>query len=200
MLINKQDITTLILAGGKSSRMGGNDKGLIKINDEYIMSELIELSEKFTNSVILNINRNKDIYEKFKIKLISDLHVNFQGPLAGIYSGMTEAKTKYILVLPCDCPMISDIFFKDILKDNFKDKIRCAHDGNRLQPVHALIDRSMVSNLKVFLDSGERKIDKWYNQEKLEIIDFSNNPQFFMNINTPEDLEKYKLEKMKDDN
>ena len=67
-------------------------------------------------------------------------------------------------------------------------------------PVHALIDRSMVSNLKVFLDSGERKIDKWYNQEKLEIIDFSNNPQFFMNINTPEDLEKYKLEKMKDDN
>ena len=98
MLINKQDITTLILAGGKSSRMGGNDKGLIKINDEYIMSELIELSEKFTNSVILNINRNKDIYEKFKIKLISDLHVNFQGPLAGIYSGMTEAKTKYILI------------------------------------------------------------------------------------------------------
>ena len=124
MLINKQDITTLILAGGKSSRMGGNDKGLIKINDEYIMSELIELSEKFTNSVILNINRNKDIYEKFKIKLISDFHVNFQGPLAGIYSGMTEAKTKYILVLPCDCPMISDIFFKDILKDNFKDKIK----------------------------------------------------------------------------
>ena len=46
MLINKQDITTLILAGGKSSRMGGNDKGLIKINDEYIMSELIELSDK----------------------------------------------------------------------------------------------------------------------------------------------------------
>ena len=112
MLINKQDITTLILAGGKSSRMGGNDKGLIKINDEYIMSELIELSEKFTNSVILNINRNKDIYEKFKIKLISDLHVNFQGPLAGIYSGMAEAKTRYILVLPCDCPMISDIFFR----------------------------------------------------------------------------------------
>ena len=88
MLINKQDITTLILAGGKSSRMGGNDKGLIKINDEYIMSELIELSEKFTNSVILNINRNKDIYEKFKIKLISDLYENFQGPLAGIYSGI----------------------------------------------------------------------------------------------------------------
>ena len=53
MLINKQDITTLILAGGKSSRMGGNDKGLIKINDEYIMSELIELSEKFTNSCLL---------------------------------------------------------------------------------------------------------------------------------------------------
>ena len=200
MLINKQDITTLILAGGKSSRMGGNDKGLIKINDEYIMSELIELSEIFTNSVILNINRNKDIYEKFKIKLISDLHSNFQGPLAGIYSGMTEAKTKYILVLPCDCPMISDIFFKDILKDNFRDKIRCAHDGNRLQPVHALIDKSMASNLKVFLDSGERKIEKWYNQEKLEIIDFSNNPQFFMNINTPEDLEKYKLEKIKNDN
>ena len=58
----------------------------------------------------------------------------------------------------------------------------------------------MTSNLKVFLDSGERKIDKWYNQEELEIIDFSNNPQFFMNINTPEDLEKYKLENIKNDN
>ena len=68
------------------------------------------------------------------------------------------------------------------------------------EPLNNLEYPPVITSLKVFLDSGERKIDKWYNQEKLEIIDFSNNPQFFMNINTPEDLEKYKLEKIKNDN
>ena len=112
---------------------------------------------------------------------------------------MVAAKSKFILVLPCDCPMITKLFFETILKANFKNNIRCAHDGNRMQPVHALINMSMKNSLKVFLDSEERKIDKWYNQEKLEIIDFSNYPHFFMNINTPEDFEKYKLEKKKND-
>ena len=199
MLINKQDITTLILAGGKSTRMGGNDKGLMMINGEYIIKKLILLAKEYSNSVIININRNYDVYKKLDCKLTTDLHNNFQGPLAGIYSGMISAKSKFILVLPCDCPMITDSFFKIMLKSDFQNNIRCAHDGIRLQPTHALIKLSIKTSLKDFLDSEERKIDKWYNQEKLEIVDFSDYPDFFMNINTPSDFEKFKLKIKRDD-
>ena len=70
--------------------------------------------------------------------------------------------------------------------------VRAAHDGNRLQPVYSLIKKDLVSNLKLFIDTGQRKIDKWYNQCDLELVDFSDDKNIFININSREDLIEYK--------
>lgn len=193
MLINKQEVTTLILAGGKSSRMGGNDKGLLKIDNEYLIQKIVALALQYSDDVIINVNRNYEIYSALGLKTIKDIHKNFQGPLAGIYSGFLNIKTKYMLILPCDCPMIEQKYFQIMLNSEFIKDIRCAHDGNRLQPVHSLLKKSLINSLKEFLDTGERKIDRWYNKESFEIVDFSEMSQFFLNINTPDDLEKFKI-------
>ena len=201
MLIKTDDITSLILAGGKSTRMGGIDKGLIEINGELIIKNLSMLASKYSHSVFINANRNIDKYKRLGFSVIEDSLKNFQGPLSGIYSGLCQMKTKYLLTLPCDGPLICDEYFDRMLR-NCGSKINCAFSNSRLQPVYALIHKSCKTNLEKFLNDGERKIDKWYTQENFQIIDFSDLPEMFININNEEEMLKYKnriLEKIKHD-
>ena len=72
MMINKTDVTVIILAGGKSERMNGVDKGLLRINDEYIIKKLYSLSKKFSEQVYINANRNIDQYTKMAFTVRQD--------------------------------------------------------------------------------------------------------------------------------
>ncbi len=65
--------------------------------------------------------------------------------------------------------------------------MQVAHDGERLQPVHALLATALLPDLRAFLDSGERKIDRWYARHDFARVDFSDRADMFRNINTPDD-------------
>jgi molybdopterin-guanine dinucleotide biosynthesis protein A len=75
-------------------------------------------------------------------------------------------------------------------QDRVESPVCVAHDGERLQPVYALIDTRLLDDLKLFLDSGERKIDRWYAQHDYATVDFSDDTVMFQNINTPEDQQR----------
>jgi molybdopterin-guanine dinucleotide biosynthesis protein A len=62
-----------------------------------------------------------------------------------------------------------------------------AHDGERMQPVFALLNCQLLPSLLAYLDDGGRKIDTWYAQHRLALADFSLSPETFLNLNTPED-------------
>ena len=81
-----------------------------------------------------------------------------------------------------------------IIKSKINYRIKCAYCNDRLQPVYALIPTKLIGALKEFLDDGERKIDKWYNQCGLEIVDFSDKQQIFINVNSQEELLQYENE------
>jgi len=194
MKLYDQNLGVLILAGGKGTRMKGADKGLIKVHGKYIIEHLIKMSSKYSSDVFVNANRNIDIYRKLKCNVIKDVLNDYQGPLAGIYSGLLQIKTDYIITLPCDGPLISDEYFTRMLESTLTDKIKCAYCNDRLQPVYALIPKKLAASLKEFLDSGERKIDKWYKQCGLEVVDFSDKPEIFINVNSEEELLQYENE------
>ena len=101
-------------------------------------------------------------------------------------------ETKYILTLPCDGPLLADDFVERFIEtqDAGGASICVAHDGERLQPVYALIDTSLLASLEIFLRSGERKIDRWYAQHAYVQVDFSDQQAMFQNINTPEDRQR----------
>ena len=65
--------------------------------------------------------------------------------------------------------------------------ISVAHDGTRMQPVFAMLRCELLPDLLAYLDEGGRKIDTWYGQHNFTLADFSNWPDTFMNLNTPED-------------
>ena len=81
-----------------------------------------------------------------------------------------------------------------MLESPMTDKIKCAYCNDRLQPVYALIPKKLIGSLEKFLNSGERKIDKWYSKCGLEIVDFSDKQEIFINVNSEEELLQYENE------
>jgi molybdenum cofactor guanylyltransferase len=190
MSISKQDITAVILAGGKGSRLGGQDKGLVSYHDKPLIEYILERIEAQVATVLISANRNFDIYATYGYPVIRDNMLDYQGPLAGFSTAMSIAKTECIITLPCDGPLISDDLVARLqccLQDN-PTKIAVAYDGQRLQPTYALIPITWLTNLNQFLNDGGRGIHKWYTQNQSNVIhcDFSDIPDMFTNINTEE--------------
>jgi molybdenum cofactor guanylyltransferase len=192
MIIHNTDITAVILAGGMGRRMGGLDKGLIEFEGRLLVEILIAKLQKQNVNIIINANRNQSVYETYGFPVISDQLSDYQGPLAGFASAIAAVESQYILTLPCDSPLLSDQYIERFVKchnlpENQYAPISVAYDGERLQPVHALINVDLFESLNTFLDSGDRKIDRWYAQHEFNRVDFSDQSDMFKNINTPED-------------
>ena len=192
MSIHTKDITAVILAGGQGRRMGGQDKGLLDFGGRLLIEILIEALQNQQLSIVINANRNQSTYQSYGYPVIRDDLEDFQGPLAGFASAMAAVKTDFILTLPCDSPMLADNFARRFIDGHNREQapVCVAHDGERLQPVYALINTELLDDLKRFLHSGERKIDRWYAQYDYTTVDFSSDATMFENINTPEDQQR----------
>jgi len=189
MNISEQDITAVILAGGQGRRMGGQDKGLIEVDGKVLAAILIEQLEQQISNVLINANRNHQRYRAFGYPVVSDQLDDYQGPLAGFASAMNTVDTDFILTLPCDGPLLATDYVARFIACQAQTgaPICVADDGERLQPVHALIRVDLLSSLNSFLDSGDRKIDRWYAMHDFTRTDFSDYVGMFRNINTPSD-------------
>jgi molybdenum cofactor guanylyltransferase len=142
--------------------------------------------------ILINANRNQLTYQSYGYPVIGDELGDFQGPLAGFASAMATVKTRYILTLPCDSPVLAERFVERFIETQGREdsSVCVAFDGERLQPVYALIETRLLDDLKQFLESGERKIDRWYAQHNYARVDFSDDVAMFQNINTPEDKQR----------
>jgi len=195
MKINKENITAVILAGGKGRRLEGQDKGLVLYKDKALIQHVIERIQLQVGAIVINANRNQEKYAKYGYAVISDEMSDFQGPLSGFASAMKKVKTDYIITLPCDGPSLPlNLVSRMLCKLNScSDRTNCiavAHDGERIQPVHALIPVGLIASLEKFLANGDRKIDLWYKEHQLVLVDFSDQADAFFNINKKDQLEE----------
>ncbi len=186
----RNTITGVILAGGQARRMGGQDKGLIMLSGKPLVSYVIASLCRQVGSLIINANRNLVEYRSFGCPVVADATAGFHGPLAGIASCMAFAKTELMVCVPCDSPFITgDLVDRLYLALNNNEADICmAHNGERTQPVFSLLRTSLLASLQEYLEGGGRKIDRWFDQHKFAVADFSDKPDTFMNINTPEDI------------
>ncbi len=184
-------ITGVILAGGQARRMGGEDKGLILFQQQPLIRYTLEALAPQVDQLIINANRNIDTYQQFGYPVINDSLSDYQGPLAGMLSAMEAAETDYILSVPCDCPTISTTLRQRMMETLLitQADIAVAVDGERMQPVFSLIPCRLKDELRAYLEQGDRKIDLWFKQYKLALVDFSDQADNFVNFNTPEDLQ-----------
>lgn len=182
-------ITALVLAGGRGRRMGGRDKGLVELRGRPLVAHVIDAIAPQVEAVLINANRNGQRYGAFGWPVVADALTDYQGPLAGFAAGMAASRTPLLLTLPCDGPMVAPDLAKrlaDALEKAGAD-IAVAHDGTRMQPVYALLHCALLPSLEDFLAAGDRKIDLWYERHHTVKVDFSDFPEQFTNVNTPEE-------------
>ena len=191
-----EDVTGVVLAGGRATRMGGVDKGLVPVNGQPMIRWVIDVLRPQVADLLVNANRNLDKYGDFGFKVIIDGDEEFRGPLAGIASGLRAAETRYVAFAPCDSPLVcGDLVTRlraALSRDN--TRIAVAHDGERLQPVFALLERGLLDDLMRYLDNGGRKIDRWYAEHGYAQADFSDVADSFANINAPDEKRALELQ------
>ena len=187
--IPKQNITAVILAGGRSQRMGGRDKGLLPLRGKPMIEYIIDSLRSQVGHILINTNRNLDLYQLYGYPVVPDIIGEFFGPLAGMASGIQKAQTEYVLTVPCDSPLLPNdlvsVLYKSLLID--QAELSVAYDGERMQPVFALLRRDLLPDLLNYLEAGGRKIDTWYAQHHTALADFSKSSNAFKNINNPND-------------
>lgn len=191
----EQEITIVILAGGRGRRMDEHDKGLIELEGKSLVKHVIDAISKQNQNILINANQNLRQYQVFGYPVVSDEMSGFQGPLAGMATAMTSVTTPYILTLPCDAPYIAEDYQQRMwsaLESQQTDLI-VAHDGSRLQSVHALLPVSLYADLVNYLEGKNRRVDTWYSQYALGLLDCSGFAEMFSNLNTREQLEAYKV-------
>lgn len=192
--MNKENsVTVAILAGGQGRRFGGQDKGLVSVLDKPLIEHILEQVSTETANIVINANRNQSTYQAYGYPVIEDTMPDYQGPLAGFASVMANIGTEFLLTLPCDAPTIPQNYVARMMECQQAESadIVVASDGSRLQPVHALIAIRLLPSLMAFLARGERKIDRWYAEHKMAVLDFSDAPEVFHNLNTAEQKQEH---------
>jgi len=191
-------VTGVILAGGKARRMGGSDKGLLEYKQRPLIRHVIDVLSPQVDKLIINANRNIKQYQALGHPVVTDKLADFCGPLAGMLSAMQIVDTNYILTTPCDSPSISPQLRQRMMETLLLEQadVAVAHDGERLQPVFSLISCRLQHELEAYLEQGGRKIDLWFSQQKMAIVDFSDQADTFLNFNHPEDITRHQSKRL----
>ena len=186
------DVSGLVLAGGKARRMGGKDKGLIRFEGRPVAASIAGQLNDQCGTVFINANRNRSEYARLGYEVIADSLEDYQGPLAGILAGLEKMKSRWLVTAPCDGPWIAPDYVARMLAaaERNSHPLAVACSENRLQPVHALIEGSLLGSLRSFLQGEERKIDRWYGMHEYSKVDYSDCPRMFLNFNTPQQLQE----------
>ena len=205
---NQHDITAIVLAGGRASRMGGVDKGLELFNGTPLALLALRRVALQVGKVMLNANRNLEIYQNFgaefeqseqanNYRVIPDADSAFAGPLSGFAAGLAACQTPYLLTVPCDSPRFP-LDLASRLASHIASRpheggfeIAMAAQGGWTQPVFCLMRCELLPSLTSFMASGKRKIDAWTATQKTVIVHFdepSDDPKSFANANTLAEL------------
>jgi molybdopterin-guanine dinucleotide biosynthesis protein A len=196
MKLNSNQITGLILAGGRGSRMGSVDKGLQTFRGAPMVLHVIMRLSPQVGAMMINANQNMGPYEGFGLPVWPDQIAGFAGPLAGLQTGLAQCDTPYLVTAPCDSPFLPDDLvarLAEALTAHDADlAVAVTGDGDELQahPVFCLMKSSVLSHLNEFLHNGGRKIDAWYRSLKFVEVHFPDESAF-RNINTLEELRRF---------
>ncbi len=199
-MIPSQDITGLVLAGGRGARMGGADKGLQNFNGLPLALHTLMRLQPQVSEVLVNANRNLAAYESFGAAVWPDALPDFAGPLAGFMTGLEHCDTPWLVTVPCDTPLFPLDLVQRLGQAAAAQDAEIAmarapeSDGApRPQPVFCLLRRELMESLHRFTQGGGRKIDAWTAQHRTVLVDFSapgDDLRAFFNANTLDELRR----------
>ena len=197
-MTSASDITGLVLAGGRGSRMGGVDKGLQNFNGISLALATLMRLQPQVGALMVNANRNLAAYEAFGAPVWPDVLADYAGPLAGFLTGLERCETQWLVTVPCDTPLFPADLVARLARAADQEDAEIAmaaareEDGQlRAQPVFCLLRVELLESLVRFTHGGGRKIDAWTAQHRTSVVPFDapgDDPRAFFNANTLAEL------------
>ncbi len=204
LTIPSADITGLVLAGGRGSRMGGIDKGLQNFNGTPLALHAVMRLRTQVGEMMVNANRNLSAYESFGVPVWPDGLADYAGPLAGFLTGLERCETPYLITVPCDTPLfpldLASRLAEALVSEGAEIAMAAAPEPAddpdavpvlRPQPVFCLLGATLLESLVRFTQDGGRKIDRWTAQHRTVVVPFDrpgDAPDAFFNANTLAEL------------
>jgi molybdenum cofactor guanylyltransferase len=199
-MIDKNDVTGLILAGGRGTRMGGADKGLQNFRGMPLALHILLRLAPQVGEAMINANRNLSAYESFGVPVWPDSLADYAGPLAGFLTGLERCETPYLVTVPCDTPLFPQDLVARLGEALERESADIAMAGAREedgllrpQPVFSLLRHELMESLVRFTHEGGRKIDAWTGQHKTVVVPFDragDEASAFFNANTLAELHR----------
>ena len=191
----RADITGLVLAGGRGSRMGGADKGLQPYRGLPLARHALQRLAPQVGALWINANRNLDAYAAMGVPVCADTLPGHPGPLAGLAAGLAQCRTPYLASVPCDSPHFpTDLVARlaaALAQHDAEIAVAAAvdeHGDLRTQPVFCLLQARLLPGLLAFLQGGQRQAERWTAAQRRVEVPFDE-PGAFFNANTPADLQ-----------
>lgn len=184
-------VTGLILAGGRGSRLGGIDKGLLELDGEPLVQRVVRRLAGQVGTLLLSANRNLDRYRALGFEPLTDGAYPDAGPLAGLRAGLLACATPWLLAAPCDMPFLPlDLGPRLLRAAAFDDpRARVPFDGQRHHYACLLLPRTALAQVEAGLESGRRSVRELLHAIGWIGVDFAaSGPHAFSNLNTPADL------------
>jgi molybdopterin-guanine dinucleotide biosynthesis protein A len=197
------EVTGLVLAGGRSARMGGADKGLQPFHGEALAHHAARRLDEQVAQVMVSANQNLEVYRGWKWPVFMDTPPGHLGPLAGFVTGLGHCTTPWLMTCPCDSPLFPLDLVDVMLHEAQRTQSRLAvavgqeHDAAhrftgelRIQPVFCLIHRDLEAGLRQHIAKGVRKITDWLAAENAchVLFDRPQDRLAFLNVNSPAEL------------
>lgn len=180
-----QTFSIVILAGGKSSRMG-EDKGLISLQGEHMISPILKVAQHFTNNIY--ISTQNLAYSKFGYLLIQDVIID-KGPLGGILSALQKTNSKDILFLSCDVPFVTIDVIDKLILNHETGKISVVKHGDKIHPLIGIYSHECADLIKLQIENEDFKVMNLLSKFPTNYIDMSDvDTKIFSNINSKNDL------------
>ena len=175
--------------------MGGEDKGLVELAGRPMVEHVLDMLRPQVGSVLINANRNLERYATYGHRVVPDSLEGYLGPLAGVASALPLLSTEYLLTVPCDAPLLAPDLAGRLLEAcaAIDADVAVPSDGQRLQPVFLLLRARIAPSLQSYLSAGGRKIDTWFAGIRVAQVDFSDEPDCFVNVNEPAERQRIEV-------
>jgi|GEM_PF-697114 len=190
-------IDTGILAGGKSTRMGFQNKALCHYQGEPFIERTCHLLAPFSykQSPLINSNNEHALLSAFSPYVYADILGDYSGPLAGLHCLLSHTEADYILISPCDTPLLNNAYPERMLsrlacaiKKGHTAPILAASVNGHRQPLHCLLPKQALDALATSINQDKLKVARWFDDQPTYWVEFNDHADTFNNVNSPSDL------------
>ncbi len=183
----------LILAGGRSRRMGGNDKAFIMLAGKPLLAHAMSRLQPQVDEVVINSNADPEQFRAFNVPVIRDRLDGYLGPLAGIHAGLSAFPDDYLLTVAVDLPFLP-MDLASRLRPSVDDT-HCAYASNGATHAPIILwPPGMASKVESHLKQRQFRLRDWLTLHGRAVgFDPTADTDILFNINTPEDLAQAEL-------